>query len=173
MLFLFVMPISIAFYANVLIPICIGTTEMAFPRLNIASLWFLLCGTVYITVGVYVFENPVNAGWTLYPPLATRDIDSLPTSTDMAIFAIHCLGVSSMLGSINMICTLIEFRGRGIMASMVNIYLIAIYGTSFLLVAALPMLTVAVTAELLDRNVCTGIYDGPLGGDPVLYQHLF
>lgn len=105
--------------------------------------------------------------------MSTRDSESSSVSTDFGIFTLHLLGLSSGLGSFNFLSTAKHQRHVGLTLIGVNIYVWAIIITSLLLVGALPILGVGLTGLLLDRNFATSIYDGVLGGDPVLYQHLF
>lgn len=109
----------------------------------------------------------------MYAPLSTRDGDSSVISTDVSLVCVHVLGLSSGLGAFNFMGT---FRcGRHVGLSMIgsNLYMWSIVITALLLVGSLPVLGVGITGLLLDRNVGTCVYDGVLGGDPVLYQHLF
>ena len=173
MLFFFVMPLAIGFYGNYLLPLLIGASELSMPRMNGVSYWFLFMGTLLFATSALVIDKPVASGWTLYPPLSTRDAENGSVSSDMALFTVHLLGFSSGLGAFNYLSTARNMRHSGLSLLSLPMYVWAIMVTSLLLVGALPVLGVAVTGLLLDRNVCTSIYDGPLGGDPVLYQHLF
>jgi heme/copper-type cytochrome/quinol oxidase subunit 1 len=173
MLFLFVMPVVIGGFGNYLLPLLLGTSELVMPRLNGASVWLLAVAVGIIVYAQLCFSRPLCAGWTLYPPLVTRDGDSSVLSTDLSLVSVHVLGLSSGLGSFNFLATFKHGRFGGCSYLSVNLYVWALVVTSVLLVGALPVLGVAVTGLLLDRNVCTGMYDGILGGDPLLFQHLF
>lgn len=173
MLFAFIMPVAIGGYGNLLLPVMIGSAELTMPRLNGVSYWLYFMGAVTLVIAGFFFEKPLCAGWTLYPPLSTRDSESSSVSTDFGIFTLHLLGLSSGLGSFNFLSTAKHQRHVGLTLIGVNIYVWAIIITSLLLVGALPILGVGLTGLLLDRNFATSIYDGVLGGDPVLYQHLF
>lgn len=173
MLFLFVMPIAIGFYGNFLLPLLIGASELSMPRMNGVSFWILgAAGGLFLMADLNV-DKPVASGWTLYPPLSTRDAENSGVSTDLGILTIHLLGGSSGLGSLNYISTGKHQRHLGLSLLSASIFLWAIVITSILLVGALPILGVAVTGLLLDRNIATSIYDGISSGDPVLYQHIF
>lgn len=173
MLFLFVMPIAIGGYGNYLLPMMIGSSELIMPRLNGTSFWMLGGAVVTLLLCAVLMERPACCGWTLYPPLSTRDADSGSVATDLSLFSVHLLGLSSGLGAMNFLATLKHCRHSGLTILATSMLPLGIGVTSILLVGALPVLGVGVTGLLLDRNVSTCMYDGVLGGDPVLYQHLF
>ena len=173
MFFLFVMPVVIGGFGNYLLPLLLGTSELIMPRLNGVSVWLLAVAIGVIVYAQLGFSRTLCAGWTLYPPLVTRDGDSSVVSTDLSLFCVHVLGLSSGLGAFNFLATFKHGRFQGLSYLSSNLYVWAIVVTSTLLVGALPVLGVAVTGLLLDRNLCSCMYDGVLGGDPLLFQHLF
>ena len=173
MLFLFVMPMAIGGYGNYLLPMLIGSSEFVMPRLNGVSFWFLIVAVVVALGGQICFVRPLCSGWTLYPPLVTRDSDAGSVGTDVSLVTVHVLGLSSGLGAINFLATFRVGRHAGLSQIGSGLFVWSIVVTALLLVGALPVLGVAITGVLLDRNVGTCMYDGVLGGDPVLYQHLF
>lgn len=105
MIFYFVMPIMIGLLGNLLIPVKIGCAELCMPRLNGLSIWFYVWSVLMLVWGVQIFDKCLASGWTLYPPLSTRDFASTEHSTDISIFAVHFLGVSSTMASMNMLIT--------------------------------------------------------------------
>jgi cytochrome c oxidase subunit 1 len=171
MLFVFIMPIGIGYYGNYFLPILIGTSELSMPRMNGISFWMLIVGVLIFVISNILLSKPISSGWTLYPPLSTRDADNLGISIDLTLLVIHILGLSSTIGSINYITTNKYNRHLGLIFMNINIYNLSIIITSILLIGALPILGVAITGLLLDRNLNTNMYD--VIGDPVLYQHLF
>lgn len=173
MLFLFVMPIAIGFYGNYLLPILIGASELSMPRINGVSYWILLYSGLLILISELLINKPIASGWTLYPPLSTRDSENSNISTDITILTIHLLGISSGLGSMNYLSTSKHQRHLGLTLLSMNLFIWSIIITSILLIGALPILGVAITGLLLDRNISTNIYDGSISGDPILYQHIF
>jgi cytochrome c oxidase subunit 1 len=123
--------------------------------------------------GSYCSSISVASGWTLYPPLSTRDSSSLNSSIDLVLLSVHLLGASSLAGGINMLATGI---GMSLVASDVfnrSLYFSSLMITSMLLVIALPVLAVGITCLLMDRNLSVCLLDASLGGDPIMYQHLF
>jgi len=170
MVFFFVMPVLIGGFGNLLIPVSIGTCDMAYPRINHISLWLLLLSIFLACCAVFIGEG-IGTGWTLYPPLSV--ISNPSVAVDLAIFSLHVAGVSSIGGSINFMCTSLYLSSFGIGLVKLPLYIWSILATSVLLVLSLPVLAGAITLLLLDRNILTTFYDAGNGGDPVLYQHLF
>ena len=171
MLFVFIMPVAIGYYGNYLVPMMIGTSELSMPRINGISYWLLIFGVIIFVISNVIISKPISSGWTIYPPLSTRDADNIGINIDMSILTVHILGISSSLGSINFITTNKYNRHTGLILLGISIYNFSIIVTSVLLIGSLPILGVAITGLLLDRNINSNIYDSI--GDPVLYQHLF
>lgn len=171
MLFVFIMPIGIGYYGNYLVPILIGTSELSMPRMNGISYWMLIIGVIIFIISNVLMSKPISSGWTLYPPLSTRDADNIGINIDLSLLTVHVLGLSSTIGSVNYVTTNKYNRHKGLILININIYNSSIIITSLLLIGALPILGVAITGLLLDRNINSTIYD--IIGDPVLYQHIF
>ncbi|CAB4873813.1 MAG: cytochrome c oxidase subunit I [Actinobacteria bacterium] len=169
MLFLFVAPMM-AGIANYVLPLQIGARDMAFPRLNALSYWLLLAGGIvfYVTL----FFTPPEAGWTSYPPLSSA-VYSPSGGQDAWIYLIHLTGVSSLLGAINIVATLITMRAPGMSWSRIPLFCWTMLTYSILLIVALPVAAGAVTMLLFDRNYGTAFFDPTAGGSPLLWQHLF
>lgn len=165
------MPLAIGLFGNYLVPMLIGTSELSMPRMNGVSAWFLIIGVILFIISNGLMMKPISSGWTMYPPLSTRDADNANRNVDLSLLVVHILGLSSTLGSINFITTSKYYRHIGLILININIYLSSIFITSVLLIGALPVLGVAITGLVLDRNISTTIFD--FMGDPVLYQHLF
>lgn len=156
--------------ANWLIPMMIGAPDMALPRMNNWSFWILPFAGIMLVSTLFMEGGGPNFGWTFYAPLSTT---YGPPSTDFFIFAVHMLGFSSIMGSINIIATVLNMRAPGMTLMKMPMFVWTWLITAFLLIAVMPVLAGAVTMMLTDRNFGTSFFDASGGGDPVLFQHVF
>ncbi len=168
MIFGGVMPALVGL-ANWMIPMMIGAPDMALPRMNNMSFWFLVAGAGLLFSTLFMEGGAPAAGWTLYPPLVLQTGKAFP----FAIFAVHLLGVSSIMGSINIIATIMNMRAPGMTYMKMPLFVWTWFITAYLLIAIMPVLAGGVTMLLTDRFYETSFFDAAGGGDPVLYQHIF
>jgi len=168
MIFGAVMPAFTGF-ANWQIPLMIGAPDMALPRLNNWSFWLLPFAFTLLLCTLFIPSGGPAGGWTLYPPLSAQG----GMGTDFTILAIHMMGISSVLGAINVIATILNMRAPGMTLLKMPMFVWTWLITAFLLLAAMPVLAGAVTMLLTDRHFGTHFFDAAGGGDPVMFQHIF
>ena len=168
MVFGAIMPAFVGF-ANWQIPMMIGAPDMAFPRMNNWSFWLLPPAAILLVLSLLVPGGSAGAGWTLYPPLTIQQ----GMGMDLVIFAIHILGMSSIMGSINIVTTILNMRAPGMTLMKMPLFVWTWLITAYLLIAVMPVLAGAVTMTLTDRHFDTHFFNPAGGGDPVLFQHIF
>jgi cytochrome c oxidase subunit 1 len=168
MVFGAIMPAFVGF-ANWQIPMMIGAPDMAFPRMNNWSFWLLPPAATLLILSFFMPGGPAGVGWTMYAPLTVQ----MGPAMDLTIFAVHILGISSIMGSINIITTLLNMRAPGMTLMKMPMFCWTWLITAYLLIAVMPVLAGAVTMTLTDRHFGTTFFNAGGGGDPVLYQHIF
>ncbi len=186
MIFFVIIPILTGAFGNFLIPLMIGARDMAFPKLNMISYWFMVPAFIFITFSFFVEGGSAEAGWTSYPVLTVARW-ATPGSLNGQTFwlmALLCAGISSLTGSINYITTIVMLRAPGMRMFRMPMTVWAMFITALLQAFALPVLTSALIMQTLDRVAGTNFFQ-PVGwtvanappvvggGGPILFQHLF
>jgi cytochrome c oxidase subunit I len=168
MIFFFLIPSVPAVLGNFLIPIMIGAKDLAFPRINLLS-WYL-----YIIGGVLmlytIINGGVDTGWTFYTPLSTEFLNSHVISAGLAVFV---AGFSSILTGLNFVVTTHRMRAPGMTWSRLPLFVWAHYATSIIQLLGTPVLAITLVLVVCERLFHLGIFNPALGGDPLLFQHLF
>jgi len=180
MIFLGVVPLAVGAFGNYLVPLQIGAPDMAFPKLNAASYWSYFIGGVIMMASFFTPEGAARSGWTSYPPLSIFE-----SGQTMWLLGMVFLITSSLLGSMNIIVTIVQLRAPGLTWFRLPFFIWAQLVTSFLLILAFPPLESAAILQLMDRLAGTSfflpsglVYAGsPVeaygSGSPLLWQHLF
>ena len=155
--------------ANWLIPMMIGAPDMALPRMNNWSFWILPFAGLMLVSTLFMEGGAPAGGWTMYPPLVLQTGDAFP----FLIFSVHLLGISSIMGAINIIVTIVNMRAPGMTLMKMPLFVWTWLITAYLLIAVMPVLAGAVTMLLTDRFFGTSFFSAAGGGDPVMFQHIF
>jgi cytochrome c oxidase subunit 1 len=196
MIFFVIIPLLTGGFGNFLIPLQIGAKDMAFPKLNMMSYWFMWPAFAVILISFFVEGGAGASGWTSYPTLASATQPAgqgfnSPASPHSGVgqicwlVALLFVGISSMMGSVNYLTTIINLRTTGMTLMRMPLSIWAMFITAILQAVALPVLTVALILQLLDKTLNTSFFlppgglafgnwhSGPGGGQPLLWQHLF
>jgi cytochrome c oxidase subunit 1 len=170
MIFLAIMPLSASFF-NFLIPLMIGARDVAFPRLNAFSYWVFLFGAIFINLSFFLGGAP-DTGWFGYSNLTSAQY-SPGHGVDFWAVGLQILGVASLAAGFNFIVTILNMRAPGMKLMRMPVFVWMTLVTSFLIIFAFPVITVALVFLLFDRLTGTNFYVPGSGADPVLWQHLF
>lgn len=170
MIFLAVMPLNTGF-GNYIVPLMIGARDMAFPRLNAFGYWLFLFGGLLLYSSFFLGGAP-NAGWFGYAPMTERAFNP-GNGINFWILSLQLLGISSIVGALNFIVTILNMRAPGMTINRLPLFVWGILVTSLLLIFALPSVTVALILLLFDRYFGTMFYLPAAQGDPLLWQNLF
>jgi cytochrome c oxidase subunit 1 len=168
MVFFFLIPSIPATLGNFLIPLMIGARDLAFPRLNLAS-WYLYVAGALFTLYAMI-SGGVDTGWTFYTPYSTASSATNVMPTAIGIFI---TGFSSILTGLNFIATIHTMRAPGMTWFRLPLFVWAHYATSLIMILGTPVIAITVALVGLERGLHIGIFDPALGGDPILFQHLF
>ncbi len=186
MIFFVIIPILAGAFGNFLIPLMIGADDMAFPTLNMLSYWFMWPAFICMGISFFAPGNGAAAGWTSYPPLSalTEAAPASGLAQTLWLLGVTFVGVSSMMGSVNYLTTIIQMRAPGMTMFRLPLTIWGMFITAVLQAFALPVLTAAGFMLLLDRVIGTGFFLPEMavannstptsgGGQPLLWQHLF
>jgi cytochrome c oxidase subunit I len=168
MIFGAVMPAFVGL-ANWMIPMMIGAPDMALPRMNNWSFWIMPFAFTLLLSTLFMQGGGPAGGWTLYPPLSLQGGNNVA----FVIFAVHMMGISSIMGAINIIATILNMRAPGMDLLKMPIFVWTWLITAFLLIAVMPVLAGSVTMLLTDKYFGTSFFNAAGGGDPVMFQHIF
>jgi len=165
----FLIPGLTGFLANYLLPMMIGAHDVAFPRINALSVWLYWFGIV-LALLTFVIPNPPDIMWTGYVPYSSQYSTG---NSAFYVFTVHLIGFSSILGSVNFLCTVIYMRAPGMGWNQMNFFVWTIVGAFVIQLIFVPVLAAAVTLLLIDKYFGTAFFVPDNGGDVLLYQNLF
>jgi cytochrome c oxidase subunit I len=168
MIFFFLIPAIPAVLGNFLLPIQLGAKDLAFPKINLLS-WYLYMAAAIIGL-VVIITGGVDTGWTFYTPFSTQYSNTHVFGTTFAAFI---AGFSSILTGLNFIVTIHRMRAPGLTWYRLPLFVWALYATSVVMLLATPVLAITLTMLMIERTIGVGFFDPSLGGDPLLYQHMF
>jgi cytochrome c oxidase subunit 1 len=169
MVFGAVMPAFVGL-ANWMVPLMIGAPDMALPRMNNWSFWILPFAFAILLGSLFMEGGGPAFGWTFYAPLSTTYSND---NTALFVFAVHIMGISSIMGAINVIVTIVNMRAPGMTWMKLPLFVWTWLITAFLLIAVMPVLAGVVTMVLTDKYFGTSFFNAMGGGDPVMFQHIF
>lgn len=169
MVFLFILPGLPAIFGNFFLPIQIGARDVAFPRINLLSWYLYLIGGVLAIVSLFTGGGIMDTGWTFYVPYSIRTTSNI----SLSVFAAFVLGFSSILTAVNFITTAHRMRAPGMTFFRMPLFVWALYSTAWIQLLATPILGITLLLIIAERMLGVGIFDPNLGGDPILYQHMF
>lgn len=169
MIFLFIIPGIPAIFGNFNLPMLIGAPDVAFPKLNLVSWYLYVLGGLLALSTLMFGDGPADTGWTFYAPYSVRT----GTNVSIAVLAAFILGFSSILTGLNFIVTMHQMRAPGMTWMKMPLFPWALYATAWIQVLATPIVGITLLMIIAERTLGIGLFDPALGGDPVLYQHLF
>lgn len=169
MIFLFIIPVVPAIFGNFLLPIMLGTDDVAFPKLNLLSWYLYMLGAIMALSTLFFGEGPADTGWTFYAPYSVKT----GTNVTMAVLSAFILGFSTILTGLNFIVTIHRLRTPGMKFFDLPLFAWGLYATSWIQLLATPVIGITLLMIVAERAFGVGLFDPAIGGDPILYQHLF
>ncbi len=169
MIFTFVIPGLPAVFGNFTLPILIGAKDVSFPRLNLFSWWLFMLGATIAVTSLFTGGGPPDTGWSFYVPYSIKTGTNVP----LAVLGAFILGFSSILTGLNFVTTVHRMRAPGMSFMNMPLFPWALYATGWVQIIATPIIGITLLLVIFERLFHIGIFDPAIGGDPVLYQHLF
>jgi cytochrome c oxidase subunit 1 len=169
MIFLFIIPVVPAIFGNFFLPIMLGTDDVAFPKINLMSWYLYIFGGALALLTLVVGKGPADTGWTFYAPYSVKT----GTNVTMAVLAAFILGFSTILTGLNFIVTIHRLRYPGMTFFKLPLFAWSLYATAWIQVLATPIIGITLLMIVAERAFGVGLFDPSIGGDPILYQHLF
>lgn len=169
MIFLFIVPGLPAAFGNFFLPIQIGAEDVSFPILNNMSWWLYTIGGLLAITSLFVGGGPIDTGWTFYIPYSVRT----GTEVLLPLVAAFILGFSSILTGLNFVTTVHRMRAPGMSFFKMPLNVWALYSTAWIQIIGTPVIGITILLVLVERAFGVGLFDPSLGGDPILFQHLF
>lgn len=169
MVFLFIIPGIPAAFGNFFLPIHLGAEDVSFPILNNMSWWLYVTGAIFILASLLFGDAPIDTGWTFYVPYSIR------TNTDVIfpLLGAFILGFSSILTGLNFVVTTHRMRAPGMSFFKMPLFVWSIYSTAWIQIIGTPIIGITILMVVVERTLGVGLFDPALGGDPILFQHLF
>ncbi len=169
MIFLVIIPGIPAAFGNFMLPIQIGAEDVSFPRLNLTSWYLYTIGGLLAVISLFLSGGPIDTGWTFYAPYSLRTT----TEVVMPLIAAFILGFSSILTGLNFVTTVHRMRAPGMTFFKMPLFVWALYSTAWIQVIGTPIIGITIVLVILERAFGIGVFDPAMGGDPILFQHLF
>jgi cytochrome c oxidase subunit I len=169
MIFVIVIPGLPAVFGNFFLPIMIGAKDVAFPRLNLLSWYVYIAGIILVLIALSTGDGPPDTGWTFYAPYSFKTAGNMLP----AVLGAFVLGFSSIITGLNFIVTIHRMRAPGMGWMKMPIFPWTLYGTAWIQLLATPIIGITLLMIAGERLFNIGFFDPALGGDPILYQHLF
>lgn len=169
MVFIIVIPGLAAVFGNFFLPIMIGAKDVAFPKLNLFSWYLYMIGAIFGVLSQFMGDGPPDTGWTFYVPYSAES----STNVIYALTAAFILGFSSILTGLNFIVTIHRMRAPGMTWFRMPLFPWSLYATAWIQVLATPIVGITLLMVIAERTLNIGFFDPTLGGDPLLFQHLF
>lgn len=168
-IFLFIIPGMPSSLGNFFLPILIGAKDVAFPRINLMSWWLYMIGGAIVVLSIFTGGGAPDTGWTFYAPYSIRTTANI----SMALSGVVLLGFSSIFTGLNFLTTIHRLRAPGMTFFRMPLFVWAIYATAWIQVLATPVLAITLILLIFERLFAIGFFEPSLGGDPLLYEHLF